>query len=1024
MSLPKIAVERPVTMIMGLLALIILGVVSLSKLPVDLTPNLEFPALSIVTTYSQASPQEVEKSITRVIESAVSAVNDIDSIESTSSEGRSVVTISFKWGTDLDARASDVREKLDFAKRLLPSDASTPSVFKFSTSLIPTMIISVVGSEDQEYLYNLAENQIKPKIEQTPGVASVNLNGGIKKIVSIEVYKNRIEAYGISIDSIANILALENQNQAGGYTYEGVYKYLLRTQGEFKTLEDIENVVITVKNGIPIRVKDVAKVTYANSTDQGIVRVNGKPAVSLTIYKQADRNTVQVSKDIHKTLDELAKTLPPSLKIETILDTAESINASIANVRDAALQGGILAILILLLFLWNFRTVLIIAISIPTSIIATFITMYFFGVSLNIVSLGGLALGVGMMVDSSIVVLENIFYYRQKGYGRFKAAIMASEEVMLPIIASTLTTVAVFLPIVFVEGFTAQIFRDLALTVSISLLVSLVVAITVVPMLGSQMVHIEENPHLRRFEDAFNRFWNSFVGWYEKRLVWALAHKRKALISIFSSFILIAIVILIFIGKEGMPQTDQGQFSIRAQFPVGTRREYVDTITAKMEQTILDTIGKNLKAMQIQIGTGGLLAFGGGNDYTVNMRITLVSPKKRLKKINTIIEEVRTALRPFPAKITLQNSGGFMMGGGSALTIEVQGDDLEQGEKLVNKLIKLAEDVPEIRNVSANRSDALPEVVLRINRVAASKLGFNSYSLAQTIKTAFGGKTATRMAAEGGDMDVIVQLAEEDRSSIDDIYSLQIPSPVGRLVPLASLIDQTKTTGPTAISRKNNRRTVTISMDYYGKSLNQVISSLQSRIKKEVFVPKGFSLSYGGSFKDMQESFSQLTLALLLAIFLVYAVMASQFESLWAPFVILFTIPFGLVGSLVLLFITGQTLNTISFLGFVILVGIVVNNGIILIDHMNNGMKAGMKPDEAARESGVRRIRPIMMTTLTTILGLIPMALGIGEGSELYVPLAISILGGLSLSTVITLVIIPTVYAGLRNRIPIKVHQD
>jgi len=1024
MSLPKIAVERPVTMIMGLVAIIILGVVSLSKLPVDLTPNLEFPALSVITTYSQASPQEVEKSITRVIESAVSAVNDIDYIESTSSEGRSIVTIYFKWGANLDARASDVREKLDFAKRLLPSDASTPSVFKFSTSLIPTMIISVVGSEDQEYLYNLAENQIKPKIEQTAGVANVNLNGGIKKIVAVDVSKNRLEAYGISIDSIANILALENQNQAGGYTYEGVYKYLLRTQGEFRTLEDIENVVISVKNGIPIRLKDVARVSYQNSTDQGIVRVNGKPAVSLTIYKQADRNTVRVSQDIRKTLDELRASLPPSIKIETILDTADSVNASIANVRDAALQGGILAILILLLFLWNIRTVLIIAISIPTSIIATFITMYFFGVSLNIVSLGGLALGVGIMVDSSIVVLENIFYYRQKGYGRYRAAVEASEEVMLPIIASTLTTIAVFLPIVFVEGFTAQIFRDLALTVSISLLVSLVVAITVVPMLGSLMVNIEGNPYLKKFEDGFNRFWNSLVSWYEKRLVWALGHKRQAVVTILGSFIAIAVVILIFIGKESMPQSDQGQFSIRAEFPVGTRREYVDTITTEMEKTIMNTIGKNLKAMQVQIGTGGLLSFGNANDYTANIRITLISPKKRVKSISKIIEETRIALRPFPAKITVQTSGGFSMGSSAGITIEVQGDDLAQSEKLVSRIMKVAETVPGIRNVSANRSDALPEIVLRINRVAASKLGFNSYTLAQTIKTAFGGRTATRLSTDAGDIDVIVSLAEENRSSVEDIYSLQIPSPIGKLVPLASLLDESKSTGPTAIYRKDNRRTVTISMDLYGQTPDKAQAELEKKIKKEVFIPRGFSLAYGGALKDMRESFSQLSLALLLAVFLVYAVMASQFESLWAPFVILFTVPFGFVGSLLLLFITGKTLNTISFLGVVILVGIVVNNGIILIDHMNNDMKAGKRPDEAARESGVRRIRPIMMTTLTTILGLIPMALGLGEGSELYVPLAISVLGGLALSTVITLVLIPTIYAGIRKYVPLKVHQD
>jgi len=1024
MSLPKVAVERPVTILMVLAALIVLGVVSLSKLPVDLTPNLEFPALSVVTTYSQASPQEIEKSITRVIESAVSAVNDIDYIESTSSEGRSVVTVYFKWGSDLDARASDVREKLDFAKRFLPSDASSPAVFKFSTSMIPVMIVSITGFDDLEYLYNIAESQIKPKIEQTAGVASVSLSGGIKKIVAVDVYKNRLEAYGLGIDTLANVLTMENQNQAGGYTYEGVYKFLLRTQGEFSSLEDIENVVISVKNGIPIRLKEVASVHYADNKDQGIGRVNGKPAVSLTIYKQADRNTVQVSKDIRKTIAQLQGSLPQSLQFVTILDTAQNVQSSINNVRDAAVQGGLLAVIILLFFLWNFRTVLIIAISIPTSIIATFITMYFFKVSLNIVSLGGLALGVGIMVDSSIVVLENIFYYRQKGYGRYRAAVLAAEEVMLPIVASTLTTVAVFLPIVFVEGFTAQIFRDLALTVTISLLVSLVVAITLVPMLASQMIHVEENPYLKRFEEAFNRGWNSFVGWYQKRLEWALGHKRKALLWIFGSFVTVGLLILLVIGKEGMPQSDQGQFMIRAEFPVGTRREYVDTLTRQMEKLLMDAVGNYVVAIQAQVGSGSGLLMMGGNDYTATVRVSLVSPKKRTKKINEIMEEARRVLKPIPAKITVQNSGGNFLGGGSALTVEVQGDDLAQSSKLVSKITKILEDVPEVRNVSANRSDALPEIVLRINRVAASKLGFNSYTLAQTIKTAFGGRTATRFATESGDIDVVVQLAEEDRSSIDDILSLQVPSPVGRLVPLASLVDETKSTGPTSIYRKNNRRTVTISMDYYGKSLNQVLAGVQSRIKKEVFIPRGFTVSYGGAYKDMQESFRQLTLALLLAIFLVYAVMASQFESLWAPFVVLFTVPFGFVGSLVLLFVTGQTLNTISFLGVLILVGIVVNNGIILIDYMNNRMKEKISPDQVALESGVRRIRPIMMTTMTTVLGLIPMAIGIGEGSELYTSLAISILGGLSLSTVITLVVIPTIYAGLRKKIPIKIHAD
>lgn len=1024
MSLPKIAVERPVTMVMGLVAIMILGIVALTRLPVDNLPNLEFPVLSVITSYEGASPEEVERQVTRVIEGAVMGVNDIDHIESTSSEGQSVVTIFFNWGVNLDARASDIREKLDFVRKILPEDAGTPSVFKFSSSMLPIMFLAVTGVEDEEFLYDVADSFVKSKLEQVSGVASVSIAGGVKKEVRVDVDRNRLQAYGIGIDTISTLLRVENQNQAGGYTYEGVYKFILRTQGEFKSLEDIKNVIVTVKNGVPIRLREVANVYYAPSTSQGIVRINGKPGVTLSVYKEAGRNTVQVARDVRAKLKEISASLPSGVELSITRDNSESINSSIKNVRDAALQGALLAVLVLLLFLWNVRTVLIIGISIPTSIITTFIMMYFFNVTLNIVSLGGLALGVGMMVDSSIVVLENIFYHRQKGMGKYSASIKGSEEMMLPIIASTLTTVAVFLPIVFVQGFTAQIFRDLALTVSISLLCSLVISITVVPMLASKLVHIEENKLLKPLEDGFLKYWNRFVDFYERILRKSLRHKRIALTFIFGGFLVVGILATILVGKEGMPQSDEGWFNVDVTFPVGTRLEYTDKLTKEIENRIIKMLGADLDSLLVRINSPGLFR-SSGNEYTASIRVGLVKKEKRKTPTFVAMEKIRQILKDFPAKIAIRMWG--ISGGGmstSALTIEVQGDNLEQSDKIVKKIIEVISKIKGVRNPEANRSDALPEIVLRVDREVASKLGLNAYNLSQIVKTAFGGRVSTQMKMEGRDLDVIVQLREEDRLSIEDVLNLQVPSPIGKLIPLSSVVSEVKTTGPIAIYRKDNKRVVTISLDQYGRKLDELVREIKDKIKKEVFLPKGFSIEYGGSYKDMQESFQQISLALLLAVILIYAIMASQFESYIAPFVIMFTVPFGYVGSVLTLLIFGKTLSTVSFIGVVVLAGIVVNNGIILISYMNDLLKEGKNPDDVAVEAGVRRIRPIFMTVLTTLLGLIPMAIGLGEGAELYSPLALSIFGGLAISTLITLVAIPVIYSAIRKRIPIVVHKD
>lgn len=1025
MTLPELSVKKPVTALMALFSIMIIGVIALSRLAVDYYPNLEFPVLSISTAYSGAAPEEVEKSITRLVEGAVSGVNSIDYIESTSTEGRSIVSINFQWGANLDALATDVREKLDIIRNVLPDGADSPVIFKFSTSLMPIMGIGLSGSDDMEFLYNLADQQIKNKLEQVDGVATANISGGLKKEIHVDVSRNRLLAYGIDIETVARVLTLENQNVAGGYTYEGVYKYVLRTTGEFKDLDDIRQVIITVKNGVPVKLRDVAEIKSGYSDSTGLVRINGRQGVTLFINKQAGMNTVNVARAVREKLTEIEKDLPAGIKFQTIFDSSRSIENSINNVRDSAVQGAILAVFILMIYLWNFRTVMIIGISIPTSIIATFILMYFFNVTLNIVSLSGLALGVGMMVDSSIVVLENIFYRRQKGEGRFTAAVKGSNEVLMAITASTLTTVAVFVPIMFVQGFTAQIFRDLALTVTISLLASLVISITMVPMLASRMISTEENrlfkPLEHWFTDKIDRTDKAYGGLLEK----VMKRKKTVVFGSFGVTIVIVVLLLLIIGKEGLPNVDEGQMDVNATFPVGTRIEYTDRVTKEMEKMVMDTVGKNLDSMVVRINAGGFFR-SQNSEYKASMRIQLVKKENRSMSQNEIMEKLRKAFAGIPARVNVSAGGAARLGSQSApISIEIRGDDLAQAEKLGKKIMEVIAKVDGVRDVQSSRDDALPEVRIRINRDLASKVGLNAYNISQSIKTAFGGKTATTVKGKDGtDLEVVVRLQEDDRMNIDNILSLSLPTPVGKLVPIASIVDLDRTNGPVSIFRKDSVRTFTVTADSYNRPVDKITADIQERIDREVYKPAGFTIDYAGSFKDMQESFLQLGLALLLAIVLVYAIMASQFESIIAPFIIMMAVPFGLAGALITLFITGKTLNTIALIGVVVLAGIVVNNGIVLIDYMNQLMHEGMKAEKAAVTAGMRRLRPVSMTTLTTILGMIPMALGLGQGAELYSPLAVAVIGGLMIGTLFTLFIVPTAYAAIRNRFPLKKYED
>ena len=1022
----ELVVKRPVAVFMCMIAVLILGFVSLSKLAVDFLPDMELPYITVRTEYENAGPEEVEKSVTRIIENAVATVSDINTITSTSKEGESSVFIEFNWGTDLAVATADIREAIDSAKNSLPDDAESPTVLKFSTDMTPIMEIAFFGTDNLGALYTLIDNQILNKIEQASGVARAEIRGGLKTEMKVDLVLNRLHAYGIDINTIVSLLSSENQNLSGGETYEGVYKYTLRTMGEFTTAEDIENTVVALKtNDTPIKLKDIGRVYQGYSDDSEIVKINGMPAISVSVNKESGGNSVNVSKAVQKQLANLS--LPEGVEYEILFNNADNVNESINGVLETAWQGGLFAVIILMLYLWNIKTVSIIAVSIPISIIVTFTLMYFMGITLNIISLSGLVLGIGMMVDNSIVVLENIFYYRNNGYGKYSSAINGTSTVALAISASTLTTIAVFLPFLFVEGQTGQLFRDLCITVTVSMIGSLFVALTIVPMLGARLVTNKKTKFLIPIENFVNKkFHDKVNNLYTSVLNYSIKNKKKVLISSLSAVLIIIALGLIFIGKEGFPTSDEGQFKIDIEMPVGTKSEQTQAFITRMENDIQSVIGDDFDRMQSRVKSGS-------EENKAEIRVQLREKSDgRKKSVDEYIELTRNALVSYPAQINItaittsaigSSSGASGGTGGNEINIELVGDDLEKSAEIANSIITAISDIEGIRDPRLSRDDSNPELKIYVNRQIAAKMGINVNTIANIIKTSFAGTTATTMTPANSDVtdiDVNVQLGEPDRLNIDDISRLMIPTTSG-IVPISSIATVEKSYGPTEIERKDSTRITTILASGYNRALSEIMADVQEKISKDVFIPSGFNINYTGDFEDMNEAFMQLLQALILALVLVYAIMASQFESFIAPFVIALAIPFGFVVSLIALFIGRQTLSVYSGIGFIVLIGIVVNNGIVLIDYMNQLMHENhVNGDEAALEAGPRRLRPVLMTTLTTILGLLPMALSGGSGNEMYQPLSIAILGGLLVSTAFTLVIVPTVYAAIRNKIPLK----
>ncbi len=1017
-SFVELAVRRRVSVMMTAMAVIAFGLVGYNRLALELFPDITYPSLTVQTDFPDTAPQEVESLITRPVEEAVGVLRGLQTIHSVSRAGISEVTLEFAWGTDMDLLSMEVREKID--RLILPQEASDPVVLRFDPSLDPIIRLALTGDEDLMMLRRMADKQIKQDFETIKGVAAAQIKGGLEEEIQIEIDQDRLAALGISLDQVRQVVGVSNVNLPGGALRGRDSQYLIRTINEFVDVDEIAGLIIQQNGARAVRLQDVASVTWGHREREEITRVGGRESVEISLYKEGDANTVTVARRLRERLEQWQGDgkLPPGTTLTVLFDQSHFIQQAVSEVRNAAVIGGVLAIILLMLFLRDLRSTVIIATSIPISVIATFIAMYKMNISLNIMSLGGLTLGIGMLVDNSIVVLESIYRKRKLGQSLFSSAITGTTEVGGAVIASTLTTVAVFLPIIFVEGIAGQLFKDQALTVTFSLLASLIVAVTVIPMasaLGSRLPfdgqNREEDSPVEIEESVDTGEATMTLGWfsrgYDGLLKNALNLRWFTLLLGFALFAA-AVWSTGFLKTELIPQLSEGEFFFEVKLPEGASLAATDRAVAAMEK-----LAAAEPDIERQYATVGSRLISGGmslntkaenlgqlnlvmKDKSDNVGEMAVAERLRRQFINTPDLEVKFGR---PSYFSLK----------TPVEIIVFGEDLDDLRTYSLDIARQMAAVPGLVDVRSSLEAGNPELQVVFDRKRLAALGLDMGMLSETLKNRVLGVVPTRFKEEDRQIDIRIRNREEDRRTVNDVRNLMLPGPDGKFIRLLSVADVTESRGPAEIHRLQQQRAAVVSANLGSISLGAAIKQVQ-RVLDDSPPPVGLSTDLGGQNKEMQLSFGSLRFAALLAIFLVYLVMAATFESFLHPFLVLFTIPLALVGVVAGLLLTGTPITIIVLIGTVMLVGIVVNNAIVLIDTVNRLRRAGVAKSEAVIRAGHLRLRPILMTTLTTILGLLPMALSWGEGAELRSPLAITVASGLALSTLLTLIVIPAAY--------------
>jgi len=1004
MKIVGFSIRRPVTVTMLFVAIAVFGGVSFGRLALNLLPEISYPTLTIRTNYEGAAPAEVENLITKTVENAVSVANNVVRVSSVSKPEVSDVILEFSWRTNMDFAALDVREKLDALR--LPLDAGKPILLRYDPSTDPIMRISVSGSSDLSGIRYLCEEFVKSDLESIDGVAAVRVSGGFEEEIHVELDEQKLASLGVSIQEVTTRLGQENINLTAGILQEGESKYLVRTLNEFQDVEEINEVIVAQKNGIPIRLGDLGSVYSGYKERKVITRINGEESVEIAVFKAADANTVTAAARVRTRLEELeqeysGKRVP--LFFQVVFDQSRFIEHSIDEVLNTAMIGGILAIIVLFLFLRSVKSTLIIALSIPLSIVATFFLMYGADISLNIMSLSGLALGIGMLVDNSIVVLEAIYRYQTKGYSPREAADLGASEVGQAVVASTLTTVCVFAPIVFVEGIAGQLFSDQALTVTFSLLASLVVAIMLIPMLASLGQSGGVNTQVETPKKVKEFF---LVRPYSRFLAYAL-RQRLVFLGVALVLFAAALSLLTGLGAELIPEISQGEFFVDLQLPPGTPLEQTSRRVEEVEAIIRQEEG--VERYYTIVGSGNQTGASAVEEREhIAQILVALGPDMLHEKETAVLEGLRERFRDLPA-VDYKFSRPALFSFKQPIEVIVQGYNLRALKTYADRIRERLAQIPGLRDLKASTDGGNPEVQIHFDRQKLASYGLSINQAAGMLRNKVQGDIATELNEPDRKIDIRVRVLEEDRRSLFDLKNLVLDVPNRSSVHLSTVAEITLEEGPTEIRRMGPQRVALISANIVDRDLQSVVKEIELALQ-EFDLPPDMFVYVGGQSEERAVAFESMQFAILLAVFLVYLVMASQFESLAQPFIIMFTIPFALIGVALALYLTGQVLSVVVLIGGVILAGIVVNNSIVLIDFTNKLRARGKNKFQAIQEACAVRLRPILMTTSTTVLGLIPMAVSLGEGSELRVPLAVTVIGGLITSTLLTLALVPVLY--------------
>ncbi len=1013
-SLSDLSIRRPVATAMFYLIIITVGIIGFLYLPVDLLPPIEFPQVTVYTRYPNVGPEEIEQIITDPIENAVSGVPNVERVTSNSEEGVSFVSLEFVQGTNLDEAANDLRAALDRVRDDLPEEAEPPGLWKFDPENFPIVTLSVSSNRDLEELTRILEREIAQRFEQIPGVGTIDLRGGVYRAIEVNLKRDRLQASGLTPESVRQALARENTTLPGGNVKEGLQDLYVRSLGEYRSVGQIASTVIAYSGGNPIRVQDVADVVDGYEDVDRLSELNGVPVIRMYIRKQSGANTVSVADGVRAEIEQVNRERDDmTLSIDS--DQSRFIRQSMSNVQTSALWGGLLAILVLYLFLRNGSSTFIITLAIPISVVATFGVLYFAGMTLNQMTFGGLALGIGMMVDNAIVVLENIVRQREEhNRSLLDAARIGTREVAGAIIASTLTTCVIFLPLAFTQTISMTLFKALALVVVFALGCSLLVALTLVPVLASRFLSIEASEEGRqpvaRDRSAFQRFFERLEHRYARVLQKALGRRYRVL-GLASALILGAVLLWPLIPVELAPETEADEIDVEMEMEQGTNMAVVRTYLEELERAV-----RPLLPMQ---DVASFTTEVRGGDAEVE--ITLVPASERSISSQALADRIRervTGLIP-GAEIRVQAQSGlwifrriFGSGDGTeAVQMELRGYDLERGDEIARQIEQRLLRIEGVADVRLSRREGRPEENIVFDRDKIASLGLSVQQVSQAVQTSVGGSRAGQFRVGGDEFPIVVRLRPEDRLSVQDLSNIAVSTLDGRVIPVSTLIETVRRRGPTSVNRINGQRVMYIGANLErGVPLGEAVERIQADMNR-LSLPEGFSITFGGEYEEQQKAQRDFVIAILMALALIYMVMAGQFERFLDPLVVMFSVPAAIVGVVPTLLLTGTTLNIQSIMGLVMLVGIVVNNAIVLVDYVNLLRREhDMELRPALVEAGRLRLRPILMTTLTTVLGLLPLALGFGTGAEIQASLARVVIGGLTASTFITLLLIPVVY--------------